>query len=436
MFAKHCSDEQLLKQLDGELGWLERVRVSRHLGTCWSCRCRLGAIDRQIQTLLERIDSQPLPEPIIHQARDRFFQAVDLEVPSAAPARNRRLPYALAAGLLIAVSGYGWLSHIAPPAVQSLPPTQPLRPTRNTAPPSKTVQHPVSATPLLAPRILPVIPSPVPERIPETPIDMESLEIHLRLALHHAKTCLGEGIEVIRTGGRFAVRGVVRSEARRNEIALQIAALTPARVVELQLAVPHDRANEAGTGVEPDTVISPVLSQIPFEPLLKKQLQTTFPNLPAPVIEARVLDFSSRMLGQADLALSHAWALGSFEALYPRERVASMSPADQALAKDILRDHAASLADLAAQLTSGLEFQLGAVGREEMESVGSGMSSGALLSLVQEMHSICYDLFACGTRQIADVRGESNRLLVLARRAQAIASRLNTGLSIADSPAH
>lgn len=51
MFGKHCSDEQLIAALDGELSARERARVAKHLGVCWACRARQAELETQIHQL-------------------------------------------------------------------------------------------------------------------------------------------------------------------------------------------------------------------------------------------------------------------------------------------------------------------------------------------------------------------------------------------------
>ncbi len=59
----HCSDEQLLAHLDGELSPLTRLRVERHLRSCWRCRTRRSACEQEIQKLTVAVDEWPFPEP-------------------------------------------------------------------------------------------------------------------------------------------------------------------------------------------------------------------------------------------------------------------------------------------------------------------------------------------------------------------------------------
>lgn len=59
----HCSDEELLAYLDGEVNVLRKYVVRRHLDACWQCRTRLGETERQIQQLTQQVDEWAFPAP-------------------------------------------------------------------------------------------------------------------------------------------------------------------------------------------------------------------------------------------------------------------------------------------------------------------------------------------------------------------------------------
>lgn len=57
----HCSDEELLRRLDGELPALRNVRVRRHLHSCWRCRARLEAFEQEIHRFAVNMDEWRFP---------------------------------------------------------------------------------------------------------------------------------------------------------------------------------------------------------------------------------------------------------------------------------------------------------------------------------------------------------------------------------------
>lgn len=106
----HCSDEQLLAHLDGELSAFTRLRVERHLRSCWSCRTRLGACEQEIQKLTVAVDEWPFPAPEWHRdGRQRLNRGMQqIEGLSEKPRRRFAIPAfaAAAAMLLLCVSGW------------------------------------------------------------------------------------------------------------------------------------------------------------------------------------------------------------------------------------------------------------------------------------------------------------------------------------------
>jgi hypothetical protein len=51
MFRTHCTDDQLLAHLDGELSRRVSRRVGRHLQQCWECRARQGELETSARVL-------------------------------------------------------------------------------------------------------------------------------------------------------------------------------------------------------------------------------------------------------------------------------------------------------------------------------------------------------------------------------------------------
>ena len=59
--AMHCSDELLLKSLDGALSASEAVKLDQHLADCWTCRARCLELESAITGFVRLHQSQPLP---------------------------------------------------------------------------------------------------------------------------------------------------------------------------------------------------------------------------------------------------------------------------------------------------------------------------------------------------------------------------------------
>jgi len=60
LHRKHCSDEQLLAQLDGELSALRADWVKKHLNLCWECRSRAHDLEMQTQCVAKALGEDSL----------------------------------------------------------------------------------------------------------------------------------------------------------------------------------------------------------------------------------------------------------------------------------------------------------------------------------------------------------------------------------------
>jgi hypothetical protein len=118
----HCSDEQLLLHLDGELPLLDSLRVRTHLPTCSECRARMAKIESAFAGFTKtRLDSH---EPAMDASGPRALLAArlaelarDSRLVSQAHLRYARtLAYACALVLLV-VSGFAAFRHSAAPGL-------------------------------------------------------------------------------------------------------------------------------------------------------------------------------------------------------------------------------------------------------------------------------------------------------------------------------
>jgi hypothetical protein len=111
----HCSDEQLLAHLDGELSTFHRVRVERHLRSCWRCRTRRSACEQEIQKLTVAVDEWPFPESgWIQETGRKLNQRIqdceqDLSMHPRRSFGGWAIPaFATAAAVALCVSGWFW----------------------------------------------------------------------------------------------------------------------------------------------------------------------------------------------------------------------------------------------------------------------------------------------------------------------------------------
>ena len=64
MFQKHCSNEQLLSHLDGELAPRAEEAVREHLRQCWSCRRRAGELEDTVRAISQTAHETDYPGPL------------------------------------------------------------------------------------------------------------------------------------------------------------------------------------------------------------------------------------------------------------------------------------------------------------------------------------------------------------------------------------
>jgi anti-sigma factor RsiW len=68
----HCTDEQLLGHLDGELSRRLEYSVGRHLKCCWECRRRMNELEEQIRSVSRLLGNAESIRLRSHRARERF----------------------------------------------------------------------------------------------------------------------------------------------------------------------------------------------------------------------------------------------------------------------------------------------------------------------------------------------------------------------------
>lgn len=101
MFPRHCSDELLLANLDGELATALESKVRAHLKTCWKCRARATELEEVAQALARLQGDQILPSPQrVAEAEHRYldwkaeiergFVPIPLSRPHSEPSRHEK----------------------------------------------------------------------------------------------------------------------------------------------------------------------------------------------------------------------------------------------------------------------------------------------------------------------------------------------------------
>lgn len=131
---KHCSDEQLLAYLDGQLPLLRRFAVRQHLMDCWQCRARRDELSQQTNALMQRFQDPWLANSLdVAGAKERFARARVSYERNRTATRNtsyrRRVAWAAAAVVLLISAAVFWTGRNRAPEVAAVP-TETLRETQ------------------------------------------------------------------------------------------------------------------------------------------------------------------------------------------------------------------------------------------------------------------------------------------------------------------
>jgi hypothetical protein len=109
----HCSDEQLLAHLDGELATFTNFRVRRHLRTCWRCRTRLAACESEVHKVTVSLDEWTFPAQQwtaeAKQRLNRRMQTYESGYTESGFGRVRRFVFPVAATAAVLIGIVGWL---------------------------------------------------------------------------------------------------------------------------------------------------------------------------------------------------------------------------------------------------------------------------------------------------------------------------------------
>lgn len=178
----------------------------------------------------------------------------------------------------------------------------------------------------------------------ENPMGAVELEISLSHLLHQANACAGEEVEVITgSSGKLEVRGVVASAERRQQLTRLIAEYPQ---VPVKLQVPGDvEPNRPALSSETLPGLTAVATQPGSSPI-KDYLVAHFAQLElsAEARRARTLEFSNRVIAEAELADLHAWELHRLARRFNAISLERISPSARTKFQSMARDHLRALA--------------------------------------------------------------------------------------------
>jgi hypothetical protein len=413
MRRKHCSDEQLLQFLDGELKMMAKAAVPWHLRSCWRCRARLAAIEGQIRSLLLEIDEHPFPAEALQAARDRFWRAA-----AAVDTEDQRNPWRFSwriparrvlLGAGVSISAFA-LWHFAP--IQTVVPE---------VAETKVTKAPTVASSSLPPiASAPAVSLPIPKYVPPVvmaeektllSIDLDDLEVRTLYALHQAQSCLGGEIRLVAADSQHLdLVGFVESDARRARIAELFAQSIQQGALRLKIRTP---AEFPPVALPPLSVSSATPAdeldreRMPLESDLIRAYGVLYPGEGEGALDKRVLALSNEVLRLATIALDHAWAIQNMATRYPASRIDGLRSELGGLVKTMVRDHVSGLAGTGAELSEKVMPLLDAIPitdsqPEEAGSESWQASAGVLLRDVKQLHEDAHQLFSLTGHKVDD----------------------------------
>jgi len=230
------------------------------------------------------------------------------------------------------------------------------------------------ANPLRAP--LTTAPIPVLTPLPEPPAgpstgELITAEIESWFALHRAKACLGEALEVIREGSGVRIRGVVETALRREQLlaALRGIPLTTAEIQTVEEALnisssPSPTVNGSDGPAVTDYTLQPQNSKSSVQESLRRYF-TEHGRLDTQrqqrSINAQIVEFSNEAVSLSQSALTEAWALRHLAEWNEPKRTSELRPQLKWLLEVMARDHANALKTNMSRCRSRLEPVLSSI---------------------------------------------------------------------------
>jgi hypothetical protein len=188
-----------------------------------------------------------------------------------------------------------------------------------------------------------VAPKPSQPAVPPPQVNLDETELQLRYILFEHQWDLGEDLVIGRTANQVTLSGTVSSKEREGAMR---AILNTLPEVQLSVEVPSVSGTRAATPdraiVTKDSAVSPAL--------LKNVLEQAFPS------RDERLAFVDRRLADADLSLSHAWALKRLVEKYNEAEEQRLKPESDAKLHEMLRAHLVDLSRANDGLQSLLEL--------------------------------------------------------------------------------
>ena len=195
---------------------------------------------------------------------------------------------------------------------------------------------------------------PVPTLLPEPPAtpstgELITAEIESWYALHRARACLGEALEVTRDRSGVKIRGVVETAERREELleALRAIPLTTPEIQTVEEALNASSSppavNDSDGPAVTDFTLQPHNSKPPVHESLRRYFsehgRPDSQRQQARSVNAQIVEFSNEMVSLSQSALTEAWALRHLAEWNEANRTSELRPQLKWLLEAMVRAH-------------------------------------------------------------------------------------------------
>lgn len=348
--SPHPPEEVLLAWSEGELSWWGRLRVSRHVRSCWPCRLKVRKWEQIACRVAAGFDELPEPTRVdTAKAWWRFQQACQ-GMESAPPRRSWRLgpAWVTAAASVIGAAGVAVVTIQSPLLHEAKKPAPAVRPA--TAPKLQAPSF-VLPPPPVRPQPEPLRSFPQASPIAEAPVSPASpsedellgAEIYALYELHRSRLC---SLEVSRSGSAIEVRGVMVSPERQARLTALFGEPEFKGLIRLNLVEEGDvTAPARSPHAAPSNQDS---SASPLETSLRERFGDR-------VTQREVFRRMGEIVLDAEAVSEHAWALHRIATQFPPSRTRGLKPAFQDLLLRVAADHANEVATASSTLWRRME---------------------------------------------------------------------------------
>lgn len=164
---------------------------------------------------------------------------------------------------------------------------------------------------------------------------LDAAEIQVLYALHQARACLGDPLELVRNATGIEIRGQAATSRRKQQLIESLSSIP-------FLAAHIQSAEEAASGTRRPAQAAPVEIRVEKSAIADRLEQYLLREFPGDA-SARAAELSDRAVAGAQSALTEAWALRRLAEWTAPEKEARLNEESRRLLGRMVRDHLAAL---------------------------------------------------------------------------------------------